>query len=247
MKKDLELYWLEQARSVRPDLFPGDVLSHEAPDFVLQQDGFRHGVELTRYVNEPRPGEPIGEEQTGLRKKLLALAKNEFAAHSTTRLRVGVVFHGAARLRTAHLPVLAKKIADYLIVKTAGTSEWTHVTWNADDDEEFPLEFSSLFATVVPSIGNTHWYPAQAGWVSNADSAAISRIIAAKEKNIGRYREQCDDLSLVIVFEGMPHSARAVHAPEAPVSFAIPTRFDRVLCLDVLEKRLVDVPVRTAA
>jgi hypothetical protein len=247
MKKDLELYWLEQARSVRPDLFAGNVLSHEAPDFVLQRDGFRHGVELTRYVNEPTPGEPIGEEQTGLRRKLLALAKNEFATHSTTKLRVGVVFHGTARLRAVRLPSLAKNIAKYLSLKTAGSPEWSHVKWDADDDDDFPPELSTLFATVVPSIGNTHWYPAQAGWVSNADSAAIRRIVAAKEKNVERYRQQCDDLSLVIVFEGTPHSARAVHAPEEPIGFAIPTQFDRVLCLDVLEKRLVDVPVRAAA
>lgn len=243
MKKDLELYWLERARDVRPDLFSGTLLHSEAPDFVLVNAGSRHGVEITRFVHDTRPGEPIGEEQTGLRKRVMERAKKEFALRSETNLRVGAVFHPSTRLRAVRVTALARAISEYFVETLSGATEWTRATWDADDDDKIPGELLKVFATVIPSVPNTHWYPAQAGWVSHADSEEINRIVAAKERNIPRYREQCDQLSLLMVFEGTPHSARAIHAPKGPINFSIATRFDRVFCLDVLEKRLVKVPV----
>jgi hypothetical protein len=245
-KKDRELYWLERARDVRPDLFGGVVLPREAPDFVLVRGDIRHGVEITRFVQESRAGEPIGEEQTGLQWKVVGIAKKEFVTRSQTQLRLGAVFRPGIRLRAARVHHLAREIADYFTARLDGAGDWTRATWNGND-EAMPSELSSVFATVVPSIGNTHWYPAQAGWVSNADRAAISRIISGKEKHVRRYREECDELSLLIVFEGKPHSARAVHAPEDPVRFLVESRFDRVFCLDVFEKRLVDLPISVPA
>jgi hypothetical protein len=245
MKKDFELYWLERARDLRPDLFAGTVVSMEAPDFVLVNEPSRHGVELTRFVHDLRPNLPIGEEQTGLRRKVMELAKKDFSMRSQTKLRVGAVFHGSIPLRRTRVPELAKAIAGYFAERLSGDSAWAQATWDGDDDESIPRELLKAFATVVPSVSNTHWYPAQAGWVSHADYDEINRIVAAKEKNVVRYRTRCDELSLVIVFEGTPHSARAIHAPMGPVSFSILTRFDRVLCLDVLEKRLVDLPLQS--
>lgn len=72
-KKELELHWLESARKIRPDLFAGEIKSSEAPDFLRVHHGRRLGVALTRYSNPPRDGEPVPEEQTGLRWKVVAL------------------------------------------------------------------------------------------------------------------------------------------------------------------------------
>jgi hypothetical protein len=49
---------------------------------------------------------------------------------------------------------------------------------------------------------------------------------------------------LLIVFDGTPHSARAVHAPPGPIDFSLTTRFDSVYCLDSLGRRVVEIPIK---
>jgi len=245
-KKDLERQWLERARDLRPELFAGEILPGEVPDFVLVEAGIRKGVEVTRYVTSRRVGEPIGEEQNGLRRKVLRLSRNRFSQASSTRLRVGAVFRPVPPIRADRVSPLVQAISDYLVAHGDGT-EWARVEWRANDDNSVPPELLSLFATVVPSEASTHWYPADAGWVSHADGGEIGRIVGAKAAKVDQYRKRCEEVSLLIVFEGTPHSARAVHAPEGLVSFSVSTRFDRVYCLDVLERRLVEIPVEVHA
>ena len=244
-KKELELHWLESARKIRPDLFGGEIESREAPDFLLVRDGRRLGVELTRYSNPNRDGEPIPEEQTGLRQKVMALARSQFAKRSESRLRVGVVFNPSQVLRAGRVRTIAEEIACHLLSHLDSAPEWSRLQWKPADDPHTPEipEVSSVFASVVPSVANTHWYPAQAGWVSEADHNELTRIVHSKDAKVKLYRKACETVMLLIVFDGSPHWGRAMHAPVAPVSFSVATSFDLICCLDVLEKRLVVVPV----
>ena len=244
--KDRERLWMDIARAARPDLLRGELLSGESPDFVLTAGEESFGVEITSYAREISVGESAPEEQTGLRLKLLSLAKKAFAKRSATQLRVGCVFSGSPALHYTRLPAIAAEIVDYLFARLDGAAEWTHVHWSSEDEGievEPPAEITSVYARVVPSVGNMHWYPAQAGWVSYASKAEIERTVEQKERKLSLYRRRCDSILLMIVFDGMPHDSAAIHAPEEPVAFAIATGCDGVLCLDAREKRLVVIPV----
>lgn len=247
-KKSLEQYWFELARSLQPAWFPGDATQGESPDIVLVRDGATIGVELTRYSNPARSGEPVPEEQTGLRKTVLHRAKRKFESRSETQLRVGVVFSPSAKLHPSRVQTLSDAIASWLLFRLAGQPEWTRAQADAGDEDGdwLPPELSAVFALVTPSLSNTHWYPAQAGWVSHASGEDVARIVAAKERKLASYREKCERAVLLIVFDGTPHSARAVHAPTEPLEFAISTKFDAVYCLDELERRLVSIPREAA-
>jgi hypothetical protein len=106
-----------------------------------------------------------------------------------------------------------------------------------------PPELSSVYATVVPSAANAHWYPAEAGWTITADSQAVADVVAAKEARIAEHRNRCTELALLIVFDGAPRWSRIVHAPPRLPGFSVASAFDFVYCLDVFEKRLVEIPV----
>jgi hypothetical protein len=246
MKKERERYWLDCARAIRPDLFRGEVEEGEAPDFVLRGPGACLGVELTRYSRPVLSGKAIAEEQSGLKDKVLRLAKAHFSGKSQSLLRVGVVFAPNALLRKQRLSVMAEQIAEYLLTHLDGKPDWTHVRWSLDDDETDspPEEIATVYARVIPSIGNTHWYPADAGWVSNVGKDEVTRIVGKKEPNVPQYRLRCDTLSLLIVFEGRPELASSIHAPLEPADFQVRTAFDSVYCLEPTDRRLVVIPTK---
>jgi len=244
MKKERERYWLDCAKAIRPELFCGEVEESEVPDFLLRGAGACLGVELTQYSRPVLPGEAIAEEQSGLKDKVLRLAKAHFTAKSQSLLRVGVVFAPGAVLRKQRLPVMAEQIAGYLLTHLDGKPDWTHVRWSLDDDETDspPEEIAAVYGRVIPSIGNTHWYPADAGWVFNVGSDEVTRIVGKKEPNVPQYRVRCDTVSLLIVFEARPQLASSIHAPSEPIDFRVQTSFDAVYCLEPTDRRLVVIP-----
>ena len=243
-KKDFERHWLDLARAARPDLLSGTVTPGEAPDFLISRESGTLGVEVTRYSHRSVPDQPAPEQQTGLRRKILKLAKQRFASRSATWLRVGAVFNAYTVIPDRRVDPLASAIADELFNRLHGAPEWSRTRWSADDEacvNPPPSELATVYATVVPSVGNTPWYPAQAGWVEYASAVEVARIVAAKESKVSGYRQRCDKIALLIAFEGTPHAAQAVHAPEPPIEYVLRTAFDQLLCLDVLEKRVVEV------
>ena len=241
-KKDIELNWLERAREIRPELFRGDLTATESPDFVLVHEARVLGVELTRFVYSRREGEPIPEEQAGLRQRLLAWARDEYAQTSATKLRVGVVFKPDLVLSAARTRDLATRLASWLSANMRGAPEMVQRRWT----ESIPAEFASVYATVVPSAANAHWYPAEAGWATSADAQAVAGVVAAKEGRIPEYRTRCEEIARLIVFDGAPRWSRILHAPDDPPGFSVPSAFDFVYCLDIFEKRLVEIPLQRA-
>lgn len=242
-KKDLEAHWLGIAQSCNPSLFPGTPVPSESPDFILVSDAVRLGVELTRFTFSRRPGRPIPEEQTGRRRKILILARRQVDALSGTHLRVGIVFSDHVPIEGSRIPAIVDAIARCLCSTIVDAPVWTRARWVFDGDPQLPAEISRVFATVVPSIANTPWYPADAGWVSYVDENDIHRVVSAKESKLTRYESRCDRAMLLIVFEGRPQDSRVVHAPETNAGIVVRTGFASILCLDVLEKRLVELAV----
>lgn len=237
-KKELELYWLELAREIKPALFRGDLLVGESPDFVLVDGARQLGVEVTRFVYPHREGEPIPEEQAGLRRSVLARARREFAQRSALKLRVGVMFKPRVALTAPRARALATQLAGWLSANVRGASDRVQRRWT----ESLPSELSSVYTTVVPSSANAHWYQAQAGWVSTADSKAVAEVVAKKETKVAEYQIRCTELALLIIFDGEPRWRRVVHAPPQATGFSVGSSFDYVYCLDILEKRLVEIP-----
>jgi hypothetical protein len=242
-KKEQELFWLERAAGVRPDLFTGEPVPGESPDFVLVADGLRLGVEITRYSPHRVHGASIPEQQGSLQHQALQMARRSFQRRCSTSLRVQAVFSHDVFRQPTELRALADAISEYLASRIAVAPIWTRVEWTANDKIELPPQLFHPAATVMPSPEFVHWAPAGAGWVLNAGIAEIARITAIKEPHVTRYRQGCSALTLLIVFEGRPQLARAVHAPVEPIDFSVSTNFDHVLCLDVLEQRVIEVPV----
>jgi hypothetical protein len=238
-KKDLELHWLERAREIRPDLFCGDLNANESPDFLLVHEARVLGIEVTQFVYPRNEGEPIPEEQAGLRHSVLARARREFAQMSAARLRVGVVFKPKVALTAPRARELATQLARWLSDNVRDAADTVQQRWT----ESIPPELSSIHTSVVSSAATAHWYPAQAGWYSTADSEAVADVAAAKEARIAEYRTKCAELALLIVFDGEPRWGRIVHAPPHIPRFSVVSSFDFVYCLDVFEKRLVEISV----
>jgi hypothetical protein len=239
--KDLETFWLNRAMAVRPDLLSGLVTPGESPDFVVTSGDRRMGVEVTRFTAAPRPG-PNPDQQEGLQHRVLNDARRLFDGMSRTPLRVQAIFSRVPFATKQAVRACSRELASYLAERAAPLPVWSGLEWHGDD-VDLPPQLGGVHATVVPEARFAHWTPANAGWVRQATETELATIVGAKDAKIDRYRDIAGELALLIVFDGRPKLGRSIYPPDEPVLFTISTRFDRVLCLDVLGGRVVCLPI----
>jgi hypothetical protein len=240
MNKDLETFWLDRAMTVRPDLLSGLVTPGESPDFVVTTGDRRIGVEVTRFTAAPRPG-PNPDQQEGLQYRALADARRLFDAMSHTPLRVQAIFSRVPFVTKQAVRACSRALASYLAERAAPLPVWSGVEWHGDD-VDLPPQLGGVHATVVPEARFAHWTPANAGWVRQATETELKTIVSAKDAKIDHYRQAAGELLLLIAFDGRPKLGRSIYPPDEPVPFTVSTKFDRVLCLDVLGERIVGLP-----
>jgi len=244
--KEQEIRCLESLHRARPDLPLAGAVPAERPDFIVILDSCHIGIEVTRYTPISKPGEPRAEEQESLQQRTMRLARDAYQAAEGPPLHVGASFNFYQPLTKARAPELANKIARFLLGCSKRMVLYQPSSFDRSMGRTFLPELDSLSAMRVPTEEHAAWYAGQGGWVRHAEEGDIVRIVSAKEERIVAYRERCDALWLLIVFD-VQGGANYVRPPVEPVSFGIRTGFDRLFCLAPVGDYCVEIPVSSFA
>ena len=181
-------------------------------------------------------------EQSSLRDRAVELAEELYYANGSNQA-------WDVELEFRDWPLLTKarvsEVADYLASLLTVRRDFIQLD-NSEMMEMYAVpqipEVSRIQATRVSTRYHGVWQTGSGGWVHHAGFAEIESVVRSKEKHLSRYKQSCELIWLVIVFD--IHSAGdRVAEPMLPVSFSIPSGFNRLLCLDLVSRRVVEVPV----
>lgn len=239
--KALERLYLDSLLAGMPHVAASPVEPGESPDFVIAQSTSRIGIEVTRHVPEHVPGRPHAKEQDALGQRTMVAAEKLWYESQPLALAVSAAFLDHPALTKARVPALAGEIVEYLGPRVAGLDILQQASLRRPDFDCLP-ELHSLHALRVPGRSYGVWQAGEGGWVRQATEGDIRALVASKESKVPAYRARADEIWLLITLQHMD-AGDVVEAPELPVGFGVQTAFDRVFMLDVISRRVVEIPV----
>ncbi|HYW12113.1 MAG TPA: hypothetical protein VE871_09150 [Longimicrobium sp.] len=241
---ELEASYFQAFLHARPDLQLEFIKHQDRPDFLAYCGSARIGVEVTRFSPENQPGLPRPEEQESLQQWTMELARSIYQRQGGAPMDVKVSFSSDRRIDKRRAPELAAELASFILGNTRAFLVYQHSDFDDILGCSFLPELEALSAFRVPTEGDGAWSANNFGWRRHAGESDVRRVLEGKkEKRIKSYRESCDELWLLIVFDG-PYGDIHDDLPVEPVAFTMSTGFDRIFCLSPAGPRCVEVPVR---
>jgi len=218
-----------------------EAVNSESPDFILARSP-SIGIEVTDFSYRYGSFSTSVREQSSLRDRAVELAEELYYAHSPIQdWDAEFEFRDWPRLTKPRVNEVANYLASLLTIRKDFLQLDNSEFMGTYTIPQIP-EVARIQATRVTTRDHGVWQPALGGWVYHAGSGEIESIVREKEKNLSRYKQSCELIWLVIVFD--IHSAGdRVAEPALPVSFAVDSSFDRLLCLDAVSRRVIEVPI----
>ena len=239
--KDEERYYVETLAAAVPELAAAELKESEAPDFLIETRSGIIGVEVTELDDPPTPGMPRAMEQAGLRDWILSQARTRYGRAGGAPLHVSVLFTDYPPLTKQRSRTLAQELAEFLASSSGNFISYSQSRfWDDVTSEHFP-EIASISAVRVPDESYSSWSTGAGGWVRHASAVEVQRIVSRKEARLPTYRLRCTHAWLLIAFD-LFAAGDAIHAPTELVDFAVQTDFDRVFCLNVVNRRVSEIP-----
>lgn len=247
--KEAETQHLESFLRAQPELGLAldKVDPYERPDFIARMGNRRIGIEVTRYSPLVQPGAPRPDEQDSLRSWTMELAREAYQETEGPPLNVDAIFKSYPPLTKQRAPKLANEIANFLLSRSPELiTLYRSAAFDYRSGENFLPELAALNAFRVPTEAHGVWYDGQGTWVRHAEESDVVRTVLVKERHVPQYRQQCEELWLLIVFDLLAADTH-VAPPATPVAFTVRTSFDRVFCLAPAGDRCVEVPILPTA
>lgn len=244
--KEQERYYVESLAGVVPELAAAELKESEAPDFLIETRTGLIGVEVTEFDDPPSPGMPRAMEQSGLRDWILSQARTLYDRAGGAPLHVSVLFTEYPPLTKHRSRTLAQELAEFLTGSSQALISYSQSRFLDDVTSEHFPEIASISAVRVPDESYSSWSTGAGGWVRHASALEVQRIVSKKEPRLPTYRLRCTHAWLLIAFD-LYGAGDAIHAPTEPVDFAVQTDFDRVFCLNVVNRRVSEVPRENTA
>jgi hypothetical protein len=246
VKKARERAHLHRFKEIFAHFPEGTITSHEHPDFLVETSGGCIGIEHTAFVRDS-----IGDKGSPLRArehtedKLLWLASREYDSRGLPPVMVHVHWNHYSGPGLTRMRGLAVFLADFVAshLPEQGlqvTVRDPHPAW-----ESLPQEVDSLSIYRRESISRNVWTPVRADFVPTLSCAELQRIISGKEAKVSSYRQECQEVWLLIVAHGFEPSTHVDLGPEVE-GHDFEAGFDRVFFLHHANEYVVELGVRPA-
>jgi hypothetical protein len=228
---------------LRSDLEIRDVVEREIPDFLVASGTCRVGIEHTTFSAAVADGYSHPHEQATLRRRVVDLAGTRHSAAGGSPLSLAIEFSDHPRLSKKRVEESAADLARLVAGLRHPLIHYRRRELPSADSALLPA-VRQITGHALPPSSAPAWLIANPGWPSRAGESGIQRVVSAKEGRLAAYREACEEVWLLIVFDSSPGQDQ-IKAPSEPVKFAVDTAFDRIFCLDVRGDRCVEVPRRS--
>ena len=227
--KEREEFYLNKLKEALPDLANVQVKRSESPDFIFEQGGSMKGMEITVFHPPAQKGKKTHQETVSLRRRVVNAAERLHGAAGGPALYLHAIFNERVRLRKAVVHDLAAQLARVVLQSPAPSSIEDgafHIPPN-----QLPPEFGKVWFHASIDGKDKLWQPGVGGWVVPIGPEHIAEVIREKNQLVGRYRESCEEIWLVIVHDIFTGAAPS-ELTETAATSSYQHEFDRVIWLE---------------
>ncbi len=196
-KKQRERFLLKQF--FEDATLPAEIVEdREAPDFIVQFEGRRIGVEVTQLFISHDTTTNLMQAQESISTKTISKARHIYDASGGPPAHVSVCFSLGRDLRKMNRDSAASALAAF--VRKLDLTVWQRVDWRPVEIEgPLPEEISFVHALGVPARDLAHWTVARAGWATPVIVDDLQKRINEKATRLAKYQETVRENWLVII------------------------------------------------
>jgi hypothetical protein len=216
----------------------------EAPDFIVQIDGRRVGVELTELFVEDDGNVVRPKARESLAAKVVAEARRLYESRGGSPLHVSVGFLPNIDFRKLERAATALTLAEFLLGQDIPPNG--HRSWGFNRNSPLPSVVHFVSAFSVPNLECAHWYAPQAGWIAPLTEAILQSSIETKAAKLASYRAVTSEIWLVLVAAGGAPSQAFERKPELCWE-AIRSPFSRTFFVSLIDSDVHEIGKRNAA
>lgn len=225
--KLLERFLLDRFLSTLDYSIGGRIIPGEKPDFIIQRKPSCIGVEVTRYLVQPEPGEHPKKEQESLRDQVLELASEEFSRQDNRLVHVNVLFSSSKTIYKRNIHSIANDIVTIVCKFDVELGSFETIQTLGRSQFNLPDEVISITVARSRNLSRSYWNANDVGFIPECGINDIQMILNQKESKVEKYREICPNIWLLIVASGFGLSSYS-DFPEEIFSQRYSSSFDRI-------------------
>jgi hypothetical protein len=227
-KKKVERWRLEQLRSFISDFPNGVIQPTEEPDFLVNQQGYVLGIELTDLYRKAELGQVPEQAAEAMRQRVVARAQQIYCSWQLPPVLASFFLDDRAHIKKPEVDRLARALANLVARNVPEPNSTIDVTRKWNNAPELPGVLRSLSVHRMDAVSKTFFSSPGATWVVAITREDIMRALSDKEPRYPIYRGKCDEVWLVINSDIEPMSTW-FEFDMAVLTEPFSTRFDRVL------------------
>jgi hypothetical protein len=248
LQKARERAYLQRFRQNFADFPEGELIPAEHPDFLVITHQGHTGIELTEYhvqeSDEGRGSRMRAQERT--EDKVLRTASEQHQSKGLPPVAVYVLWNSHRAFNRRRIQDLATILADVVQehLPELGheiTIRRGHRAWRS-----LPQEVASLSVDRRINFSKNSWTSVRAAFVPTITPPELQKIVRNKEAKVPSYRQECQEVWLLIVAHGFEPSTYGELGPEVD-DHEFETSFDRVFFLHHADEYVAELPVRPAS
>jgi hypothetical protein len=245
-QKATERAYLERFRQKFVGFPDGDVVPSERPDFLIKTQSQRIGIEVIEYhVQEPDEGRGSSmRAQEGTEDKVLRMASEQHRSKGLPPVAVHVLWHPHQPFSRRRVQELATDLADLVqehlpdLGHEAAIRHRSHPGWRS-----LPQEVASLRVDRRINFSKNLWTSVRGAFVPTLAPPELQQIMRNKDAKVPSYRQQCQEVWLLIVGRGFEPSTFGDLGPEVE-AHEFETSFDRVFFLHHADELVAELRIR---
>ncbi|MGA2407164.1 MAG: hypothetical protein ABSF81_10495 [Bacteroidales bacterium] len=207
----------------------------ESPDFIINLDCKRIGIELTELMEED-PGPLSLAAKYSLEDKISKSAQRQFDNRSDKRIMVNLQIVQKLNLSSHKINHLGSEIAQILI---KATKDYPNVlSHHHEINENLPKEILNIYFDITPFMTESHFSVIRGKWTDSFNLNDLNRIIIKKDKYALNYRLKVDKLYLLIIEGFAPNSW---YGPFTMTGSIIENNFDKIFLLKIMSRQLYEI------
>jgi CRISPR/Cas system-associated exonuclease Cas4 (RecB family) len=208
-----------------------DIINSESPDFILQHNNSKIGIEVTRIFKSEKIDGMSTHALESERNSVVTIAMNKYAElEKFPEIDVAVFFGTYPKITKSQRYELAKKLKNIVVNNLPETDNTIRINNDFENLDIYPECISQIRISNFSFITKNHWQVPVAGIVQKKFIKELQEILNNKNSKIEAYKENCDECWLLVVADS-----------NFPSSFCDPDsdtmnnkydcRFERAFCM----------------
>lgn len=185
--------------------FPkGSLQNFEKPDFIVDNNKKRIGIELTDLYNEVAEFSTPLQKRESLKKKILDSAMEMYQRHNLPKIKVTVSFndHYLKKIDKNRVEKITKMLVNFLINRVPKME--TYIKRDFSSEEIFSIEVLKKI-----DFSNNSFTAIDYAYITDVGVTQVENVLQDKNEKFKNYKG-CDEYWLVICYDG-PQLSRAFY------------------------------------